>query len=347
MRRRQIVVRYCCELASHSNHCNVILHPQITTFMQDESEMKLPLLAGLFALAATSAFADAILGIPNEVIIGINDAGHLNIPYRTSSFLPHLPITDPTGVGVLGLRNWLARLTGVERAFPSEGWGVAVRSSSGEVFDGCSAGGNRGLDQVEVVSTSNREPIAFESVVTCGSSKLLKVTHEYTRSSLKNLIRVFVEIENQSCTDIDDVVYRRVADWDVDPYPHRELVTIRGTRGSLYEGSNNNGFCSPNPSMPCDAITDSTSNVDFEDLGPVDHGMHVQLKLGSLRSGSKVTFRTWYGVAKSECAALYAVTTVGAQFWSFGQSAADGTPATFIYAVQNRAKKKDTERSDC
>jgi hypothetical protein len=104
--------------------------------MQGMAEMKLLLLTGLFVAAATSAFADAILGIRNTVIIGINDAGHLNIPYRTSRFLPHLPGTDPAGVGVIGLRNWEATLTGVERGIPYEGWGVAARSSSGVYLEG-------------------------------------------------------------------------------------------------------------------------------------------------------------------------------------------------------------------
>jgi hypothetical protein len=168
------------------------------------------------------------------------------------------------------------------------------------------------------------------------------VTHKFTRSfASKNMIRVDVTIENLACDDIDDVVYRRVADWDADPTPFSELVTISGTGGSLYEGSNNNGFCSPNPSVPCDPLDPSTVDVDFEDLGPVDHGMYVQLKLGSLSAGSKVTFATWYGVAQSETAAVKAVRAVGAQFSSFGQSAADGTPATFIYAVKNHATKKD------
>jgi hypothetical protein len=98
--------------------------------------------------------------------------------------------------------------------------------------------------------------------------------------------------------------------------------------------------------VPCDPLDATTTNVDFEDLGPVDHGMYVQLKLGSLSPSSKVTFTTWYGVAQSETAALSAVRAVGAQFWSFGQNVADGTPATFIYAVQNKATKK-TGTSKC
>jgi hypothetical protein len=100
---------------------------------------------------------------------------------------------------------------------------------------------------------------------------------------------------------------------------------------------------SAHPTNPCPAMPSTLQqlNVDFEDLGPVDHGMYVQLKLGSLSTASKVTFTTWYGVAQSETAAVKAVCAVGAQFLSFRQSAADGTPATFIYAVKNHAIKKD------
>jgi hypothetical protein len=308
--------------------------------------MKFLLSAGLFAAAATSAFADAILGSAKEVIIGFNDAGHLNIPYRTAKKLPQLTETDPTGVGSIGLRNWDATLTGVEQGCLCEGWGVAARSSDGVFLDTCGADAFS-LDQVEVVSTTNREPGAFTSVVDCGASKLLKVTHKFSRTfRSKNMIRVDVTIENNSCDEIDDIVYRRVADWDVDPTPFSELVTISGTGGSLYEGSNNNGFCSPNPSVPCDPLDETTVDVDFEDLGPVDHGMYVQLKLGSLKSSSRVSFATWYGVAKSETAAAKAIKDVGANFWSLGQSAADGKPATFIYAVKKLANKK-TGKSKC
>jgi hypothetical protein len=328
-------------------HLCLIPHSKNMVFMQRKYEMKLLLSAGLFAAVATSAFADAILGTPNEVIIGINDAGHLNIPYRTSKSLPQLLAIDPAGVGFIGLRTWDALLTGVEQGCLCEGWGVAARSSSGDFLDACGVDADDGEDQVVVDSTLNKEPGSFTSVVTCGFSQLLKVTHKYTRSfRSKSMIRVDVTIENNACDKIDDIMYRRVADWDVDPTPLFELVTIKGTGGRLYEGSNNNGFCSPNPSVPCDPLDPSTSNVDFTDLGPTDHGMHVQLKLGSLSPSSKVTFTTWYGVAQSETAAVKAVRAVGANFWSFGQSAANGKPATFIYAVKDRASKKKM-RSKC
>jgi hypothetical protein len=130
--------------------------------MQRTSEMTLLLSAGLFAAAATSAFADAILGTPNEVIIGINDAGHLNIPYRTATSLPQLTEADPAGVGFIGLRTWDALLTGVEQGCQCEGWGVAARSSAGDFLDACGVDGFNGEDQVVVDSTVNREP-AFHS----------------------------------------------------------------------------------------------------------------------------------------------------------------------------------------
>jgi hypothetical protein len=177
------------------------------------------------------------------------------------------------------------------------------------------------------------------------------VTHKYLiAGNTNNMFRADVTIENQACNEINNIVYRRVADWDIDPTPFSEFVTIRGAledgvRGNLHEHSTNNGFCSPDPSVPCDPIR-HRPNLDFEDLGPRDHGMQVQLDLGSLSPSSKVEFSTWYGVAKSECDAFDAVTRVGAQFFSFGQSAEDGTPATFIYAVKDRVVKT-TVSTEC
>jgi PKD repeat protein len=73
---------------------------------------------------------------------------------------------------------------------------------------------------------------------------------------------------------------------------------------------------------------------DFTDLGPADHGAHLDLGLGALAPGERKTVYFYYGAAAGEPAALAAVTAVGARVYAFGQAAPDGTPVTFIMAYK-------------
>lgn len=74
---------------------------------------------------------------------------------------------------------------------------------------------------------------------------------------------------------------------------------------------------------------------DLVDFGPRDHGAVFDFDFPTLAPGATVTFRTFYGAAGTEAAALSAVTAAGAEVYSFGQSSRDGgdhgTPNTFIF----------------
>lgn len=80
-----------------------------------------------------------------------------------------------------------------------------------------------------------------------------------------------------------------------------------------------------------------TTNVNFADSGPNDHGAYFTFSFGALAAGESKTFNIFYGAADSEANAFSALSKVGAEVYSFGQSntvggPSAGTPSTFIFA---------------
>jgi len=62
---------------------------------------------------------------------------------------------------------------------------------------------------------------------------------------------VDVTIANSTASDLTDVRYVRVMDWDVPPTEFNEYVTIKGTTTTtLLELSHDDGFDTPNPLLP-------------------------------------------------------------------------------------------------
>jgi hypothetical protein len=302
------------------------------------------MLAG-FALAAFSATVrgQAIIGT-KAVVLGVGEFGNLNIPYKGGIKGLLLPVVDPLGINIIGLRVGNGSLSGVEQGCLCEGWGAGVASTVKAPFtflDSCG---------VDASLPDNVFPGAFSgkdgsttatSSVICGAQKKIKVTHTYRPSfATKRLFSVTVTIKNLTRKKFPQVIYRRVMDWDIDPTRFNELVTIQGTGTKNYDSSNDNGFCSMNPAAACLELTAGTSNVDFVDSGPVDHGAQFQLKLGPLRPGSTVIFTTYYGVAPNELSAKAAIAAVGAKLYSLGQSSAQGKPATFIWAYKGDKRTK-------
>jgi hypothetical protein len=162
-----------------------------------------------------------------------------------------------------------------------------------------------------------------------------------------------VTIENIGSVAVDSLTYRRIMDWDIEPTPFNEYVTIDWT-GSGGDGStankptallnfNDNGFSSPNPLVPISSPigpgTCSTANVAFIDCGPNDHGAVFDFGFGTLAAGQKKTFSIFYGGAGNTAGAYAALAAVGAEIWSLGKPStlgnpASGEPNTFIFAFK-------------
>jgi hypothetical protein len=297
-------------------------------------------LAGVtLAALASAARGQAIIGT-KKLVLGVGALGNLNIPYKGDISGLMLPSEDPLGVNSIGLRVGDGSLSGVEQGCLCEGWGVGVankRTGPFTFLDSCGvdasfpdhviadAGGFSGKDGGTTAV----------SRTICGSQKRIRVTHDYgPSSSSKLLFKVKVTIKNLTKKSFPQVIYRRAMDWDIDPTAFSELVTIKGTGTTNYDSSNDNGFCSLNPAADCPEISPGTTDVDFVDSGPVDHGAQFQLKFGKLKAGNSLSFTTYYGVAPNEKSANAAIKAVGAKLYSFGQSSAGGKPATFIWAYK-------------
>ena len=160
-----------------------------------------------------------------------------------------------------------------------------------------------------------------------------RVTHEYVPAAeTPNLYQVNVTIENLTGTTIATVQYRRVMDWDIEPTAFRENVTIQRGTASAITYTSDDGFASSNPLTGPSSILFEGEAVDS---GPADHGALFDFAFGPLGPGGSLSFVIFYGAAADQTGAESALAAVGAEAYSFGQTADDpatGTPNTFVFA---------------
>jgi len=276
-------------------------------------------LACLLTVGALTARAQAIIS-NGTIQMGVNQEGHLNVFGGTPS---------SGGTTAVGLRYLPTNSESTAPGCLCEGWGAADTISNVSGYANVSVDG--GPVNLTLVSFTSNATEAT-SVVDVGSPAVMRVTHYYHPSAATpNLYQVDVKIENISGSPIN-VLYRRVMDWDIEPTPFSEFVTIqRGTAVNIIR-TDNNGFNSGNPFS---FFSFGLLNVDFTDNGPSDHGALFDFDFGMLAPGADVEFKTYYGAAGNEAGALSALAAVAAEAYSFGQTNFDptgGTPNTFIFA---------------
>ena len=284
-------------------------------------------LASAIALAAfaSAGAASAQAIIDNGTIqLGVDSLGQLNI---FNNAYPSAGGTTP--VGLRDLR------TGYESTSPGclcEGWGVAD-SISGVSGYANNAVGTAGLTFVSFnLGGTGTHPNSIGSAVTTKSTAgSLSITHSYAPSTSFNLYRDLVTITNNGTVDAN-VLYRRTMDWDIEPTAFSEYSTIQGVGGNVT--ANDNGFCSSDPLSFCGPLS---ASGNFIDNGPSDHGANFDFNFGLLGAGKTLQFITFYGAALTEAEALLALSTVGANVYSFGQNSRDingGNGSTFIFAFR-------------
>jgi hypothetical protein len=265
--------------------------------------------------------------INNGIVqLGINNQGHLNVPGGLPS--------SGSGTTIVGLR-FLP--TGAEATAPGclcEGWGVADSISGVRGFANVSTDGVRNITLLDYSSTAT----TAVSKVQIGST--FRVTHDYHPSFSPNLYEAKVTIENISNSNVD-VRYRRVMDWDIEPTPFSEFVTLVTIQGSTKAAnvlfSSDNGFASADPLSGPSSILFSG---DAQDSGPADHGALFDFGFGNVAPGNTVSFNIYYGAAPTEAEALTALATIRAEVFSFGQPNTPegptlGKPNTFMFAFAN------------
>ena len=293
--------------------------------------MRAYLLAGAVAFAAmagaTGASAQAIID-QGTIQLGVDRLAQLNTG-------PGYP--SATGTSTVGLRDLR---TGYESTSPGclcEGWGIADITNNYSGYANNALGSN-GLTFVSFAASGagqvNANSVGSKVVAKSSVGNLL-ITHSFEASASSDLYRALVTVTNTGATATGNLVYRRTMDWDIEPTPFNEYSTIQGVSGNVT--ANNNGFCNSNPLASCGSLGASGNFIDY---GPSDQGANFDIGFAPLAAGASQRFAIFYGASLSESLAQTALTAVGANVYSFGQSSNDrtgGNGSTFIFAFRGLA----------
>jgi hypothetical protein len=273
-------------------------------------------------LAASSLHAQGAVIDSGTVRLGVNATGELNY----------------AGVGVANVA------TGNDATYPGctcEGWGAAVVG-----------GAHDGLLGFRNTSTGNGGPLVLISFVSNASTATsivqigtaLQVTHEYRPSSNPALYEVGVTLTNLTGDVLGSgehgLRYRRVMDWDIEPTPFEEFVTLQGGAGAdnvLF--TSNDGFASSNPLA---GPSDIGETGDFDWTGPDDHGALFDFGFDALDPFASFSFTTFYGTADDIDTMLAGLASVEAEVYSMAHCnparnpscSFDGDPNTFAFAFK-------------
>jgi hypothetical protein len=340
--------------------------------------MQLRILAVTFLLLAT--IAPAALGVSilsstdgiNTVYLGVNTLGHLNVeggpavnggPGAAEDLDPELRVTGLAydSPSINAIQAGLGRLVGpVDAISPGcfcEGWGVSADTSVGAGVSNAFGYANvsSGTDGLTLGSFVHDDPggpsvvgphgTTATSTVSVTSLPGLGVTQAYSVAVAGALFQNRVTITNSTGGTLEDVRYVRVIDWDVPFTEFSELVTVVGTDAANLEYSNDNGFASAQPANAGGPIDPSstlpnTTNVDFSDSAPFDHGAYFRFNFGTLNEGASVSFDIFYGAGPTEASMLATLGSLDPdiELYSLGQSSPPtgdpllGTPVTYAIA---------------
>lgn len=271
-------------------------------------------LAASTALLVAQAHAGVVINTPGGASVGVQDGGALGAAEPTGG-----PFT---GIAFTGVGD------GITPGCLCEGWGASGNGVYGQ--SGNANGGNVNITILPFVGVAG---VSGVSTVQVGGGGPL-VTQAYGLSASQYLVRDTVTLTNMTGALMTDVRYSRSMDWDIPPTTFREDVTIQRNGSTKLLYSNDNGFAAPNPLVNPAALRAGTTNTDFVDNGPADHGAFFTFGFGDLAIGASTTFDIFYGAAPSEALALGALGAVAAEVYSFGQQSGDptgGTPATYIF----------------
>ena len=295
--------------------------------------------ATLALLPSTPASANSPNGgavLSNGLVeIGVNAEGHLNW-YEEST------TASWTGTTIVGLRY-----VGHDVPFEAtadgctcEGWGVAdaLTDTWGGADD---AFGIFNMASESFDSTS--DTATSVALIPSIEAPVYRVTHHYSPSTSDYAFEVDVSIENVSDSTVD-VRYLRSMDWDVQPTPTNEVVTVVGGSAPI-DWMSDNPFSYPNPLAVRENVESPNSGANWVDSGPADHGGVFTFDLGELEAGGEISFQTYYGAAPDRERATTAIVELGFEAYSIGVAATGtgyenvpqqpdseaGLPATFFF----------------
>jgi PEP-CTERM motif len=267
------------------------------------------------ALSSSNALAaGAAIYSGDKIALGVNQEGHLNVNEGDVG----ITVANASALGISYNFGTAAAPEWRDATSPGclcEGWGVSGSGVSGF------AGREFGVSNLTVDSfTATSSTITSSVLLTTGD---LAVTQVYAAAAAAPgaLFENKVTITNTGDSVITDLRYVRVMDWDVPLTEFSEFVTIKGTGTTAdLELSHDDGFETANPLAATSEIMAGTTDVDFTDKGPADHGAYFKFLFGDLAVGATKTFSVFYGAAANETDMLAALGAVGIELFSLGQS---------------------------
>lgn len=226
-------------------------------------------------------------------------------------------------------RDGLAGATAGGSGGPHEGWGVADTAGGAEGHVAGGSSDNLTLVDFTVNPGGDGRDAAVSSTVAVGDT--FEVTHDYRPSTQEGVYVVDVAIENVSDT-FTEVLYRRVADLDVDPTGGDEVVTLQSGSAEDLVHLSDDGRASASPTAGESQVLTAADAID---AGPGDLGVLADLDLGPLPVGATKRFSLLYGATFNEQLALDALYALGAEAYALGQNSDPegpevGTPATYF-----------------
>ncbi|MGH2959688.1 MAG: hypothetical protein ACRDKE_08785 [Solirubrobacterales bacterium] len=262
------------------------------------------------------------------VQLGVNPEGDLIVDGGT-------PSAEGDRSKLVGLRFAPLNLESISDGSPAEGWGVADGDASISGWSNRNTGGSTNLDPVSFTSDEDSATSTVD-LLNGESAPVIRVSHAFAPTASPSLFEATVTMTNTTDETIDHTRYRRVVDWDVQPTPFNEYVTVQGGNATALTGFSDDGFSSTNP---LDSLDDCNAlvNEDIVDGGPNDCGAAFDFDFGALEADESKSFKLYYGASPDEATALAALQSVGAEAYTLGQSSSElgglaGTPATFMLA---------------
>jgi PKD repeat protein len=280
------------------------------------------------------------LGVDRTGFIGVEGRFNENDNPRDSIALRYLPANADGLIVDDGATSY-----GVE------GWGLAAfyeptlaitaeAHSSG--FDGQRAG----LDLVSFTSTANSAVSVTTIRKPSAAAPFVRITHDFhPAAATPNLYEVAVTFENVSDLAVSDLRYTRQAYWRINR-SFATFATMQGTAGEPLVARATDGGAGFSPRSSARGPIVAGAVGDFTDVGPNNHGAHLDLALGELGPGDEKTIYLYFGAAAGEAAALEAVDDVGANVYALGQSAASGAPLTFVLAFTGESNASPVARTN-
>lgn len=278
-----------------------------------------------FTTSWTSTLTSAV--ISNGLIrLGVNAAGNLIVDDRSESSGGNLGT---------GLRYLPTNAEALSPGCWCEAWGLAGPADSNpqvSAFADQNLGGLRG-GTVQSFSATATEAT---SVVKVGD---YTIKHTYHPSIDPRMYQVDVYVTGPGIFG-PPIPYRRTLDFDVEPTPFDELMTIHvDPNDTAITDSTNDGFAWPDPTTPLTDIGGARGS--FTDFGPDDQGAAFDFILNPTPAGAPTPQLTmFYGAGRSAADTQAGLTAVGATSWAVGKpssSPTEGTPNSFAFGYRHGA----------